>query len=571
MNKNMIQCKEIEKNDDQFMYSFNKKNVLKLILDTITEYKMNSLILLLSSIGVVIVSIIPPQILKVIVDDYLTNGNGKNTLKIGFIYFVFIVVVDSLNLLKQICLTVMGQNVTTNIRISLMRKVHRLRSQYFTENESGSIVSRFSNDVDSIESLFSEGIISMAIDISKIIFIIISLFLFSYKVGVLLLFIMPIIFVITRIFQKKMLLSQIKNRKLVAAVSGHIPETLKNIDMIKSFSAEKFMENKYKTYIKDNYKTVEKVNFYDSIFSPIILMIRAIVIAIVAILCSKDLNIFGMTVGMVAASIEYISNIFAPIQSLGMELQSIQKSISGIKRIDEFLAEDEKERHVDTSSIDKILDDRENISINIENVTFFYDKNETLFNGFSEKINPKENVTFRGRTGIGKSTIFKLILGLLSPQYGSITINGINTSNIPDDKKRMIFGYVEQSFHFIKGNIKDQITLFDPKVTDEAVIYAMKFVGLHDYVSSFKDGYDTQYSESLFSKGQEQLLSIARAIVLNPPIMLFDEITANLDSKTEEKIIKAINNVSRDRILISISHRLSNALNEGRVVFLDKY
>lgn len=543
-------------------------NVLQIIKDTISQNKVSFIILVIAAIVVVAVSLIPPQILKIIVDNYLTVGKGNQVLKVALIYLFFIILIDAFNLLQQIYLTKMGQTLSMNIRKSLFRKLHNLKSQYFTNNESGSIVSRFSNDVDSIELLFSEGIISMFIDVLKIIGILISLFMFSYKVSILVMILMPFIYYITRLFQKRMLKAQMENRKLVAKVSGHIPETINNMEMIKSFSIEKYMENQYKTYIEENYKTVEKVNFYDSIYSPIILIMRASVIALIAIACSKNFNIFGMTVGMVAASIEYISNIFSPIQSLGMELQSIQKSVSGIKRIDEFLSEEEKEKPVDKSIISKIIDDRKNITIKINNVSFEYDKGENIFNHLCIDILPLEKVTFMGRTGAGKSTLFKLILGLISPDSGIITINDVDTSLIPDSEKRKLFGYVEQNFHFIDGTIKDQISLKDSDITDEEVFNVMKFVGLHDYVCKFKDGYKTKYDKALFSKGQEQLLSVARAIVTNPPIMLLDEITANLDSKTEDNLINILNKAGEDRILLSISHRLSENLKDNRKILI---
>ena len=210
-----------------------------------------------------------------------------------------------------------------------------------------------------------------------------------------------------------------------------------------------------------------------------------------------------------------------------------------------------------------------NLNIKFENVNFHYEKNKDILNDINLDIKYKESITFAGRTGAGKTTLFKLILGLLEPTNGRITLSGVKISEIPNYEKRKIFGYVEQSFSFIEGSVSDQISLKDEKIRNEEIVNAMKFVGLHDYILTLEKGYDTLASPNLFSQGQRQLLSIARAIVTSPPIMLLDEITANLDSETEEKIIKVLRNASSERTVLSISHRLSSILTSDRIIKLE--
>ncbi|MDF2819923.1 MAG: transporter permease [Clostridiales bacterium] len=527
-------------------------------------------LLILAIIGVVVMSLIPPQILKLIIDEHLVIKQYDGLIKLALFYMTILILIGLFDFIKEAVLTIVGQKITKEIRYSMMEKLERIRTNYFSSNESGTIVSRFTNDVEAINSLFTNGIIGMIIDLFKIVGILISIWLFSNKLGMITFVLIPLIYIIMRIFQKNMLVAQIKNRILIGKVNNHIPESLKNIQMIKSFSKEDYMEEKYKDYLLDNYASMEKVNFYDSVFSPIIIVIRAVVIASIVILSSKQLNMLGISLGMIAASIELISNLFSPIENFGMELQSVQLAISGVKRVNEFYYETEENNKDQSISFQLMGKDTRNFELQFHKVSFQYDKGPEILREVSFTIEHFEKVTFIGRTGAGKTTLFKLILGLLEPTSGKITINGIDVTTIPNNEKRKIFGYVEQSFHFIKGTVGEQISLRDTSLTRQAIIDAAKFVGIHEYIQALEKGYDTEVnSDDLFSQGQKQLLAIARAIVTNPPIILFDETTANLDSQTEEKILSVLTESSSNKMLLSISHRLSSMVNSDRLIILE--
>lgn len=543
--------------------------VVGLILGVFKKFKLLTFLLVVVIIGTIGLSLVTPQVLKYIIDDYLTLGKGKDLLIPALIYFISIALVGVFNFAKEGLITVFGQKIIRLIREEMMTKLEKIPIGYLSINESGSVVSRFSNDVEAVGSLFTNGIISMVVDVFKIIGIVFSIWLFSYKLGILVISIIPIIYFLTRTFQRKMLSAQKLYRVLTAKVNNHIPESINNIQMIKSFSKEEYMEVKYLDYLNESYEAMDKINFYDSIFSPIILIIRSAVIAIVVILSSDSLGFLGISIGAVAASIELITNIFSPIENLGMELQNIQQSIAGIYRIDEFLGEKEEIKKNFTLTYDKILKDKNNIDIKFKNVYFSYSKNKEILKDISITIKYKEHITFAGRTGVGKTTMFKLILGLLEPEKGSVTLGGINVSQIPNNQKRKIFGYVEQSFSFIKGTVSEQISLGDKNISKKEIENAIKFVGLHDYVMNLDGGYEAVAMPYLFSQGQCQLLSIARAIVTNPPIMLLDEMTANLDSETEESIISVLKDASNERTVLCISHRLSSMLTCDKVITLE--
>lgn len=541
--------------------------VVKIIIDVFKKYKSLTFALFIIIVGAIVFSLATPQVLKYIIDDYFIVGR-KDLIFPACLYFSSIIFLGIFNFAKEGIITVFGQKIIRKIKEEMMKKLEKIPIEYLSTNESGSIVSRFSNDVEAVGSLFTSGIVSMIVDAFKIVGIVMSIWLFSYKLAILVLLIIPVVYFLTRFFQKKMLTAQRLYRILTAKVNNHIPESINNMEMIKSFAKEDYMEGKYVNYLEDSYKAMDKINFYDSIFSPIILIMRSIVVAIVVILSSNQLSFLGISIGSVAAAIELINNIFSPIENLGMELQNIQQSIAGIYRIDEFLNEKEETSKNFDLNYDKIVK-QGNLNIKFENVNFNYGKSEDILNDINLDIKYKESVTFAGRTGTGKTTLFKLILGLLEPTSGSVTLSGVKVSEIPNYEKRKIFGYVEQSFSFIKGSVSDQISLKDEKISSEEIINAMKFVGLHDYILTLEKGYDTLASANIFSKGQSQLLSIARAVVTSPPIMLLDEITANLDSETEEKIITVLRNASSERTVLSISHRLSSILTCDRIIKLE--
>jgi len=528
------------------------------------------IILVLVIIGVAMLSLVPPQLLKVIIDKYLISKVTTGLLRIAIIYLLVLIFIGILDVIKEAFLVVLGQKITKEIREEMMYKLEKVNSMYFSNNDSGEVVSLFTNDVDTINSLFTNGIIGMIIDCFKIIGILTSIWIFSFYLGIVTLILIPIIYFITRGFQKLMLKAQFRNRVLVGKVNNHISESLKNITMIKTYSKEKYMEDKYMEYLKDNFETVEKINYFDSVYSPIIQLIRAVVISIIVILSSSQFNYIGISLGMVAASIDLISNLFSPIENLGMEFQDIQRAISGIKRVNEFYEEREEEDKNRKLKKETLISNPRQVTMGFNNVSFSYTKGVSVLEEISFDIVAGEKITVVGRTGVGKSTLFKLILGLIKPTKGSITINEVDVYSIPNKEKRKIFGYVSQGFTFIEGSVKDQVTLQDKNISQENVEMVMKLVGLHEYILTLEKGYETMVErDNLFSQGQKQLLAIARAIVMNPPILLLDEITADLDSVTEEKVASVLQKISTARTILSISHRLSSIIDCDKIVRIE--
>ena len=538
-----------------------KGMVRNVIFDTVKKQKWLSPGIVVAVVGAVVAALIPPLILAKIVDT-ITAGTGVSVPFI-VLYFLMLALTGFLESAREGLLTVFGQKITHALRSRLMEKFVNLTADSINQQEPGTLVSRFVGDVDTVENLFTSGIISMFADACKIVSILVVIWFQNRGLTFVLLVILPLLFGFTRHVQKNMLAAQIANRKAVGRASAHVPETLHNIRTIHCLSKENYMEERYDQYIGESYQAMERTNFYDAVYSPVILILNAIVVAVVMLLSASGnpevLAFFGMSAGTAVAVINYISQIFGPVESLGMEIQTIQSALAGIHRINEFFELEEKE-----PLEEKEQKMQENLPfVELKNVTFGYDEHVVL-DRLSFQVLDGDQVTLAGRTGAGKSTIMKLLLGLYKPQKGSVTIHGVPSSEIREKDRRKLFGYVEQSFHMVPGTVRDQITLYDKKISEKQVRAAAALTGLSGAIKSLEKGYDTVCTPELFSQGQWQLLSIARAAAAEPHLLLLDEITANLDAETEKEVLDALKRVSENRTVISISHRTSAKM--GRIL-----
>ena len=504
-------------------------------------------------------SLLPPLLLARCIDR-LTAGLPL-TIWAVLAYFASLALEGVLSSAQESLLVVFGQKMTHALRSEMSHKLTRLPAATLVDQNPGEVAARFSGDVDTVEALFTSGIISMVADACRIISIMAVIFVKNTGLTLILLLVLPLFAVFTRHVQKRMLAAQLDNRRAVAAVSGQVPETLHNIRTIRALGMEAYMERRYDQRIADSYSAMERTNFYDAIYSPAVLTLNAVVVGIVMLLSasgnSTALALFGMSVGTSVAVINYISRIFAPIESLGMEIQTIQSAMAGVKRIDAFLAQPER-----TIPAERTKAARGDVEL--AHVTFGYGEKHVL-NDFSMTVKQGEQVTLVGRTGAGKSTVFKLLLGLYPPESGTVTIGGVNVADITDRERRTCISCVEQHFARVPGTVLDQITLGDPQITEEMAKNAAKLAGIDAAIAAMPGGYDTVCSEGMFSQGEWQLLSIARAAAADPAVLLLDEITANLDAETEARVLEALRRASEGRTVLSVSHRIYENLG-GRTV-----
>ena len=537
-----------------------RNSVFAAVRGAAATHKLLSAGTILCAAASVLASLLPPLLLARIIDN-LTGGMPL-TFAAALLYFGSLALEGVLSSAQETLLEMFGQKMTHALRSEMSQKLTHLPAATLSAQNPGEVASRFSGDVDTVEALFTSGVISMAADACRILSIFAVIAVKNTGLAILLLLVLPLLTVFTRHVQKRVLVAQLENRRAVAAISGQVPEALHNIRTIRALGLEDYMSARYDKRIGESYAAVEKTNFYDAIYSPVVLTLNAVVVGIVMLLSASGsaqvLTLFGMSVGTSVAVINYISRIFTPIESLGMEIQTIQSAMAGVKRIDAFLAQPERAPQKESGAAVPRGD------VALSHVTFGYGE-RTVLSGLSFTVKAGEQATLVGRTGAGKSTVFKLLLGLYQPEKGTITIGGVDVSKITDSQRRACIGCVEQHFARVPGTVLDQITLGDPRVTREMARKAAKLAGLDATIRAFPDGYDTPCTDGMFSQGEWQLLSIARAAAADPAVLLLDEITANLDAETEARVLEALRRASAGRTVLSISHRIYESLG-GRII-----
>ena len=540
----------------------NKKpGVFAAVRAAAASHKLLALGTVLCAAASVLASLLPPLLLARIIDG-LTGGMPL-AFTAALMYFGSLALEGVLSSGQETLLEIFGQKMTHALRSEMSVKLTRLPASTLSAQNPGEVAARFSGDVDTVEALFTSGIISMIADACRIISIFVVIAIENAGLALLLVLVLPLLTIFTRYVQKRMLKAQLENRQAVAAISGQVPEAIHNIRTIRALGLESYMEKRYDKRIGESYAAVEKTNFYDAIYSPVVNMINVAVVGTVMLMSASGnaqvLTLFSMSVGTSVAIINYISRIFTPIETLGMEIQTIQSAMAGVKRIDAFLAQPEREIPAEGVSKEGPRGD-----VALTHVTFGYDDRKVL-SDLSFTVKSGEQVTLVGRTGAGKSTVFKLLLGLYKPEKGTVTIGGVDVSQISDGARRSCIGCVEQHFARVPGTVLDQITLGDPSISRDMAQNAAQLAGLDPVIRTFPDGYDTPCSDGMFSQGEWQLLSIARAAAADPAVLLLDEITANLDAETETRVLDALRRASVGRTVLSISHRVYESLG-GRTI-----
>lgn len=537
-----------------------------LLIQIIKKHRLLTGVLLSAIVLSVLLALIPPLLLEKIVNLIANHQEIEWSLAVG--YFIILALSCLFEALKESMITVFGQQATYSIRSMMSQKLNRLPASYYTLQAPGIVASYFVNDVNAVESLFSSGALSILADALKLIGILIMIFTKSIGLGILLLIATPFLYGMTRSFQKKILKAQLDHLDAVAKANQQIPEAVSNIRTISMLNQKKYILKRFEGCIDQSFYALQKANFYDAIYSPIIITTNAVMIALVMIAAASNSQLqsfFALSAGAASAMIAYVTQFFEPLESIGMEIQNIQSAASGIERITAFLNEPEQDFNGIKTKEASLY------AVELDEVSFRYKKEDKwILNHYSLKIQEGETVILAGRTGAGKSTIIKLIEGLYHPEQGKVLLYGQNPCALSQNDRRKLLGIVEQLFHWIKGTVKDQITLQDSSITLSQVQKALETVGLWDKVEKLEKGVDTLCTDTLFSQGQIQLLSIARAIVLEPKLLLLDEITANLDVQTEQMVLAALNKAIENRTMISVSHRLYGCFkgHRERIVYL---
>lgn len=507
-------------------------------------------------------ALVPPLVLGRFID---ALGDGRLAVVLGFGYFAAGALAGLFESGQNASIVAIGQRLMHDLRSRMAAKLPKLPAAYFTEHASGTTAALFLKDVDAIDVLFTDGILSLFANSLRIVAILAAVFCTSHGLFFLLCIALPVLFLFTRCVQRHVRAAQSANRSAVARIVAVIPETLASFRMIRGLGAEAWMERRYGAALDDGYRAMDRTNFYDSVYSPVIQSAGAAVVAVMMVLAAGEGTrvLFELSVGDAVAMTAYVLAVFEPLAALG--------------RIRAFLEAEElprvqavatKAAQAATAS-DAIASEGSAPCIVFRDVTFGYETAHPVLEHLSFSVRPGEHVVLRGRTGAGKTTILRLVTGLYVPQSGAVLVGGRPAAEVPSAERRKLYGVAGQAFTPVSGTVRDQLTLGDESVTDAMVWHALSDASLDAAVRSLPQGLVTPIASAGFSEGERHLLGFARAIVCNPRILLLDECTSHLDSATEAQLLAAIRRCSAGRAVLSVTHRWSAAMMQTRTIVLD--
>ena len=458
-----------------------------------------------------------------------------------------------------------GQKIIYNIRTIIFQKILHKSHDEFYKLPIGNWVTRITNDVESLRTLYTDVLLNLASSGLMIIGILGFMYAINVPLAIIMTILLPIMGVIIWVFQKFSRKAFRQVRRSVAASNASIKELLNYIVIVKSYGGEKDIEERYNTVNKGFLEAglFEVTTF--SIFRP--LVDGLFFVALIVIFTTTNVIDSVADAGTVFAFIQYMDRFFQPLKEIADKYNSLQSALAGAERLVPLLEEEDRQIANEVPREFKHIE-----SIDFEHVWFSYDNNDVYaLEDFTLSIKAGEFIGIVGPSGSGKSTLLSLLMGLYKPTKGAIYINGIDIANYDSSVLRHLMGYVFQQAYLFKGSIKDNLTLFDTSISYDDMVAAAKQVNLDSMIEQLPEGYHTPvgYLGSLLSDGQKQLLAFGRTLIRNTPILLLDEATANIDSHTEKQIQASIENIRGSKTIVSIAHRLSTVQDANKIVYME--
>lgn len=525
-------------------------------------------ILLLATIalaGNLVLLLLRPYITKQVIDlGFATND--INVIEYYAILYGLTIIGSVLCIfVENYFLKSFGQKIIYNIRAIVFQKILHKSHDEFYKLPIGNWVTRITNDVESLRTLYTDVLLNLASSGLMIIGILGFMYAINVPLAIIMTILLPIMGVIIWVFQKFSRKAFRQVRRSVAASNASIKELLNYIVIVKSYSGEKEIEERYNTVNKGFLEAglFEVTTF--SIFRP--LVDGLFFVALIVIFTTTNLIDSIADAGTVFAFIQYMDRFFQPLKDIADKYNSLQSALAGAERLVPLL--EEKERNM-VDEVPKELIPVE--SIEFDHVWFSYENNDVYaLQDFTLHIKAGDFTGIVGPSGSGKSTLLSLLMGIYKPTKGSIYINGIDISKYDSSVLRHLMGYVFQQAYLFKGSIKDNLTLFDNSISHDEMVKAAKQVNLDSMIEQLPEGYNTPvgYLGSLLSDGQKQLLAFGRTLIRNIPILLLDEATANIDSHTEKQIQASIENIRGSKTIVSIAHRLSTVQDANEIVYIE--
>lgn len=543
----------------------NFKGTLKKLLAYIGRYKFALLVVVLCAIASTVFTIVGPTILgnatteifKGLVSK-VSGGAGIDFGAIGKIMVTLMILygVSALfSFIQGLTMTQVSQKITFRMRKELTDKFHRMPMNYFDTQTHGEILSRVTNDVDTVSMSLNQSITQVITSVTSIIGVLIMMFRISVPMTIVALLIVPVSMVFVMMIAKRSQKYFRRQQSYLGNVNGQVEEVYGGHNIVKAFNKEKDVTTTFDEVNDKLYESAWKSQFLSGVMQPVMGFVGNLGYVVVAILGGYYAARQVIEVGQIQSFIQYVRNFTQPITQLTQVANMLQQLAAAAERVFEFMDEPEEDQTVENPVSVEGLSGR----VEFDHVHFGYNPDKIIINDFSAKIEPGQKIAIVGPTGAGKTTMIKLLMRFYDVNSGAILIDGHDVKDFNRSELRMMFGMVLQDTWLFNGSIKDNIRYGKLDATDEEVVAAAKAAHVHRFVQTLPDGYNMELNEeaSNVSQGQKQLLTIARAILADPKILILDEATSSVDTRTEERIQKAMDNLMKGRTSFVIAHRLS--------------
>ena len=543
------------------------KGTMKKLIDYLKPYRIPMILVFILAIGSTAFSIVGPKLLgkatteifNGLISKVTNSGNGS--IDFGYIGKIAIglvalyIVSTILSFIQGFVMSGIAQKVAYNLRKEISKKINRMPLKYFDKTTHGEVLSRITNDVDTVNTTLNQSLSQIITSVTMLIGVIVMMLSISWEMTLGSVLILPIAMGLIMLVVKKSQKYFMDQQEYLGHVNGNVEETFSGHNIMKAFNREEETIEEFNKLNETLYKSAWKSQFLSGMMMPIMTFIGNLGYVLVTILGGWLAVVGKITVGDIVAFVQYIRTFMQPISQAGQIANILQSTAAAAERVFEFLDEEEE--------VDDVIEgiDPKDVegAVEFKDVHFGYNEDKIIINDFSAKIKPGQRVAIVGPTGAGKTTIVKLLMRFYELNGGSIEIDGHNIKDFTRDNLRELFGMVLQDTWLYNGSIKENIRYGRLDATDEEIIEAAKLAHVDHFVRALPHGYDMELNEeaSNISQGQKQLLTIARAILADPKILILDEATSSVDTRTEVLIQKAMDNLMKGRTSFVIAHRLS--------------
>ena len=538
------------------------------LLSYVLVYRSVFIFVAISAVLISIFSTITPYLIKIAIDDYLAVSNFEGFILVICLMLINLILTVVFMFLFSYLANWLGQNVIYDLRVKLFDHILNFKMSYFDKSSVGRLVTRAVNDMETIASIFSQGLFMIVADLLQMLIVVVVMIVLSWKLSLTIFVVLPFILFATRQFQKSMKVAFNEVRTEVSNLNSFVQERLTGMKIVQLFNREKV---EYENFVKINEKHKKawlKTVWYNSIFFPIAELSTSITVGL--IVWYGGLNVIledsSVTLGTIFLFIQLSQMLFRPLRQIADKFNTLQMGMVAANRVFKIIDTESRIPNNGNSNGSLINGD-----IQFKNIIFSYKEGEEVIKDISFKINSGEKVAIVGSTGSGKTTIINLVTRFYDPQSGLIELNNTNIKDFEISALRSKIALVLQDVFLFADTILNNITLWNKSISFDNVITAAKKIGIHEFIMSLPEGYNYNVKERgiMLSQGQRQLISFLRAYLKYPSILILDEATSSVDSNYEELIKNATIKITENKTSIIIAHRLSTILNSDRILVMD--